>query len=192
MISGRLPFQGAAPDYSQVRMGLFVAFLVIEIASISPLLAQCATADVQVIQGAFSRSVRKVLTGYPICSHQANMNVTGCYTWNQFRPMSIVAPGCPSGYCCAFTAVAVGNPPSPGVDRSCSFACTGGCGPYQITNADGLPVELMGFEIVNGEGIEPDEAQRSQNQAATPGAELVLPVQVTLSSKHLSLDEGRR
>ncbi len=141
-------------------IALFAVFLIVEPGSISRLSAQCSVTDVQVSQMAGSKSVRFVLTGYPICQHQTNMNIIGCYTWNQFRPMSSVAPGCPSGYCRALTAVASGNPPSSGVERSCSFTCTGGCGPYVITNVDGLPVELMEFEIVDDEGgedVEPAE-----------------------------------
>jgi len=34
--------------------------------------------------------------------------------------------------------------------HSCSFAC-GACGSFTVTNADGLPVELMDFEIADPE-----------------------------------------
>ncbi len=86
--------------------------------------------------------VYKYLNGGYLCNRVASNNVSLC------------APGPAAIVRTTLTASANTTATNP----SCQFSCTGGCGTITIDRNDGLPVELMEFEISEVDQNEEGEA----------------------------------
>ena len=92
------------------------------------------------------------------CSVTASMNVSFCT--EEQAPSGLF--GCTNTMRCrALVATAMGVTTNP-TPRSCQFDC-GPCGTQLIDNSDGLPVELMGFSVEEGEVTGESEASGEED-----------------------------
>jgi len=100
--------------------------------------AQCMVTNTSVFVGATYTYVKKTLNGTYICSLVTSNNASLCAPAVPLPRMTLTASA---------SSVAIAP--------SCSFACTGGtaCASITITGADGLPVELLEFKIVQEETV---------------------------------------
>jgi len=110
---------------------LFFAFLVL--AFPAPASAQCVVTNTSVIPYTGGVGVRKTLSVVGMCRMVGGMSVNLCFPSPATQPASMLTANA--------SAVAV----SP----VCTFSCSCGVGSETITinSSDGLPVELMEFNI---------------------------------------------
>lgn len=90
----------------------------------------CTVTNTYVYMGATFNSVMKTLNGTYVCMYVTGMNASLCAPPATQPRMTVTA------------SAAVGTPMP-----SCQWTCTGGCGTVTIDNTDGLPVELMEFDV---------------------------------------------
>ncbi|MCP4593715.1 MAG: hypothetical protein GY842_23520, partial [bacterium] len=140
-------------EVRQSRSWLVVALILVALV-VGPVAvqAQCAVASTNQTSFPGTIVVTKTLTTSGTCHTVANNNVLAC------------APGAASvttKYLVASASTAATNP-------LCSWQCTcDGSGNIRIDKTDGLPVELMDFEVVDGdEGDVPRAAADSSAETS--------------------------